>query len=108
MTGNNNTNDNRDNTTFTIKDTDLYVSVITLSGKDDQKLSKILSKGFQRSVYWSDYKRKCENENTTNEYRYFLESNLYKLADCLYRFTQIKMTILKGIKPKVLFTKRFH
>ena len=108
MTGNDNTNDNRDNITFTIKDTDLYVSVITLSGKDDQKLSKILSKRFERSVYWSDYKRKCENENTTNEYRYFLESNLYKLPDCLYRFIQIKMTILKGIKPKVLFTKRFH
>ena len=41
--------------------------------KDNQKLSKRLSKGFERSVYWSEYKTKSVNKNTTNEYR--IESN---------------------------------
>ena len=34
-----------------MKDTKLYVPVVTLSAKDNQKLSKSLSKGFKRSVY---------------------------------------------------------
>ena len=37
----------------TIKDTKLYVLVITLSAKENQKLSKRHSKGFQ-TVYWNE------------------------------------------------------
>ena len=66
---------NSNNVTFTIKDTKLYVPVVTLSGKDNQKLPKLLSKGFEKSVCWNDFRAKSENKNTTNEYRYFLESN---------------------------------
>ena len=73
--GNDKTNGNPNNTVFTIKDTKLYVPVITLSAKDNQKLSKLLSKEFERTVYWNEYKTKSENKNTTNEYRYFLQSN---------------------------------
>ena len=49
-----------------------------------EKLSKILSKGSERSVYWNEYKTKSENKNTTNECRYFLESNFSNLIDYLY------------------------
>ena len=42
---------NSNNIIFTIKDTKLYVSVITLPAKDNQRLSKTLSKCFERSVY---------------------------------------------------------
>ena len=73
--GGDNANASSNNIIFTIKDTKLYVPVVTLSGKDDQKLSKLLSKGFERSVYWNKYKTKSENKNTTNEYRYFRESS---------------------------------
>ena len=70
---NGNVNDNIN--IFTLKDTKLYVPAITLSGRDNQKLSKLLSKGFERSVYWSEYKTKRDDKNTTNEFRYFLELN---------------------------------
>ena len=50
------------NIIFTIKDMKLYVLVITLSTKDYQKLSKQLSKGFDRSVYWKEYKTKTEKK----------------------------------------------
>ena len=36
---------------FFIKDRKLYVPGVTLSAKDNQKLSKLLSKGFERSMY---------------------------------------------------------
>ena len=42
--GNDNTDDNPDNTIFTIKYTKLYNPVVTLSAKGDQKLSKLLKK----------------------------------------------------------------
>ena len=73
--GNNNTNANPNNIIFTIKDTKLYVPIVTLSARDNQKLSKRVSKEFERSVYWNEYKTKSEYKNTTNEYRYFLKSN---------------------------------
>ena len=46
---------NDDNIIFTIKDTKLYVPAVTLSSKDNQKLSKLPSKGFVRSIYWNEY-----------------------------------------------------
>ena len=60
---------------FTIKDTKLRVPVVTLIAKNNKKLLKHLSKRFERSVYWNEYKTKRDNKNTTNEFRHFFESN---------------------------------
>ena len=52
--------------TFTITDAKLYVSIVTLSTEDNEKLSKQLSEGFKRPVYWNAYKviaEKSFNEN---------------------------------------------
>ena len=54
-------NNDDNNVTFTIKDTKSYVPVVALSARDNRKLSKILSKGFERSVYWNEYNTKSEN-----------------------------------------------
>ena len=74
-----NDNNNANNIIFTIKDTKLCVLIVTLSARDNQKLSKLLSKGFQRSLYWNDYKIKSNNKNTTNEYRCFLKPNFVEV-----------------------------
>ena len=52
---------NANNTNFTIKDIKLYVPVVTLCAKNKKKLSKLLSKGFERSVYQNEYKTKKGN-----------------------------------------------
>ena len=67
-----------------LQDTKLYVHVVTLSVRDNQKLSKLLSKGFERSAYWNEYKTKSENKNTTNEYRYFIKSNFAGVINRLF------------------------
>ena len=54
--GDDNNDANSNNITFTIKDIKLNVPVVTPSAKDNQKLSKSPSKGFERSVYCSEYK----------------------------------------------------
>ena len=41
------------NSTFKITDAKLYVPVVTLSTEDNAKLSKLLTGGFKRSVYWN-------------------------------------------------------
>ena len=45
-----NVNAHSDNIISTIKDTKLYVLAVTLSARDNQKLSKLLSKGFGRKI----------------------------------------------------------
>ena len=67
-----------------LQDTKLYVHVVTLSVRDNQKLSKLLSKGFERSAYWNEYKTKSENKNTTSEYRYFIKSNFVGVINRLF------------------------
>ena len=52
----------------------IYVPVVTLSTKGNLKLSKLLSKGFKRSVYWNEYKTKREDKNMTNVYGYRFKS----------------------------------
>ena len=42
--------------TFKITDAKLYVPIVTLKTEDNAKLSKLLSDGFKRSLYWNKYK----------------------------------------------------
>ena len=39
--------------TFKITDAKLYVPIVTLSAEDNAKLSKLLSDGFKRAIYWN-------------------------------------------------------
>ena len=49
------------NTNFKITNTNLYVPIITLSTKDNVKLTKQLIEGFKGPIYWNDYKTKIES-----------------------------------------------
>ena len=40
---------------FMITNTKLYVPVVTLSTKDNTKLTKQLNEGFKRTIYWNQY-----------------------------------------------------
>ena len=44
------------NLTFTITDAKRYVPVLTLSTEGNVKLSKLLTEGFKRPIYWNKYK----------------------------------------------------
>ena len=68
--GADNANANPDYIIFSIKDPKLYLSLVTLSAWNNQNLSKLPSKGFDRSFYWNKYKAKSENKNRTNKYIY--------------------------------------
>ena len=56
---------------FIINDTKLYVPVVTLSKEDNKDFIEQQSKGFQRSIYWSEYKTKEINEDAdANVFKY--------------------------------------
>ena len=46
-----------------INDTKLYVPVVTLSKEDNKDFIEQQNKGFQRSIYWNEYKTKEINED---------------------------------------------
>ena len=54
--------------TFTITDTKLYVPIVTLKTEDNTKLSKLLSEGFKRPIYWNEYKIIPNKNINANEY----------------------------------------
>ena len=66
---------NAGNAAFIINDTKLYVPVVTLSKEDNKDFVEQQNKGFQRSIYWNEYKTKeinatVDNNNPANSVRY--------------------------------------
>ena len=53
----------RNQAIFIINDTKLYVPVVTLSKENNKDFIKQQDKGFQRSIYWNEYKTKVKNED---------------------------------------------
>ena len=62
------------NATFKIKDTNLYVPVVTLSAENDNKLLEQLKTGFERTVAWNKCRSEMSNQARNNNLNYFIDS----------------------------------
>ena len=51
------------NAVFIINDTKMYVPVVTLPKEDNKDFIEQQNKGFQRSIYWNEYKTKEQTED---------------------------------------------
>ena len=51
------------NSMFQITKGELHIPVVTLNTENNNKLSELLSKGFERTVVWNEYKSKTETVN---------------------------------------------
>ena len=97
-------NANNREETFHITSAKLYVSVVTLSAKDDVNLTKQSNNWFKRSVYWNEYKSKIEtktaDDNNVTSLLYML---LFKgLIDCLFLLLTILKMVIKRLKETVI------
>ena len=94
---------NSDNILFTIKDTKI-VPVVILWAKDNQKLSKLLSEKFKKSLYWNKYKTKSKNAlwhtSTDNFLNQILSSSIENVS-----IINPLILIQKHMKCKRKFTK---
>ena len=56
---------------FIINDTKMYVPVVTLSKEDNKDFIEQQNKGFQRSIYWNEYKTKGQDKDAdANDFKY--------------------------------------
>ena len=56
---------------FIINDTKMYIPVVTLSKEDNKDFIEQQNKGFQRSIYWNEYKTKGETKDAdANNFKY--------------------------------------
>ena len=84
------------NSTFTITDAKRYVTVVTLSTEGNAKLSKLLTEGFKKTVYWNKYKinpNKTYDEN--DNIRDCLIQVIKELKDYLFLLIEIKVVLIE-------------
>ena len=58
--------DAANNPVFIISDTKLYVPIVILSKENNKHFIEQQNKGFQRSIYWNEYKTKGQTEDADN------------------------------------------
>ena len=80
--------------TFVIRNTQLYVPVVTLKTEDNAKLSKLLNEGFKRSVYWNKYKVILKDYADNNAIRDGLMLLFKELIDCLFLVMHVVIMLL--------------
>ena len=77
------TNTRRDtsptNATFEIKDTKLYVPVITLSTEIDKTFLEKLRAGFKRTIKWNKYRSEMTNQTKNNNLNYLIDPTFTKV-----------------------------
>ena len=67
------------NATMRIKDLILYVTVVTLSSKDDNKLLKQLKLGFKRTIKWNKYRSEISNQTEANNFKDLIDPTFNKV-----------------------------
>ena len=70
---------NTKNATFEIKDTKLYVPVVSLSTEDDNKLLEQLKTGFKRTIKWNKYRSEMTKQAKTNNLNYLIDPTFDKV-----------------------------
>ena len=68
-----------------MNDTKLYVPVVILPKEDNKDFIEQQSKGFQRSIYWNEYKTKEQTENTdANAVKYINLNPYFQVVNRLF------------------------
>ena len=91
--------------TFAITDVKFYVPVVTLKTEDNTKLSKLLSEGFKRPIYWNEYKVTPNKNYDTNEYiRERLDASTQGVGK-LFVLANVKKTttLQKAVRENIFF-----
>ena len=86
-----------DNALFIINDTKLYVPVVPLSKEDNKDFIEQQNKGFQRSIYWNEYKTKEKYENAVannaNTVRYINLDPFFKVLIAYFLWDMIEQLV---------------
>ena len=78
---------------FIINDTKMYILVVTLSKENNKDFIEQQNKGFQRSIYWNEYKTKELNENA--------DANVFNCS--LWHIVQKMVNLLKMVDKNIIY-----
>ena len=97
---------NPTNATFKIKDTKLYVPVVTLSAKNDRTkmILEQLKTGFKRKVKWNKYRSEMSNQTKNNNLNYLIDptfTNVNRLFVLSYKNEDDRTSFSKYCVPSV-------
>ena len=70
---------NRTNAVFDLTDCKLYVPVVTLSSKNENKLLEQLKGGFKITVSWNKYRCQISNQTANNNLNYLIDATFNKV-----------------------------
>ena len=99
-----NIGDSPTNATFKIKDTKLYVPVVTLSAENDNKLLEELKTGFKRKLKWNKYRSEMSNQTKNNNLNYLINptfTNVNRLFVLTFENEYARTSFSKYYLPKV-------
>ena len=88
--------------TFKIKDTKLYVPVVTLSTKDDNNFLEQLKSGFKRTIKWNKYRSEMTNQTKTNHLNHLIDPTFIKVN---YLFYRLKMKKIEHLFQIIMYQK---
>ena len=97
--------------TFAITDTQLHVPVVIVKTENNAKLSKLLTVGFNRSVYWNTYQAILKDHVANSNIREGLDasfqgvSKLFVLSYAYCDVTNNMMKLEKYQYDKVMITQ---
>ena len=97
-----------DDAVFIINDTKLYVPVVTLSKEDNKDYIEQRNKGFQRSIYWKEYKTKEKDEDgNANAIKYINLDLSFQGVNRLFLMHIVKNMVIKLLEmdKENIFTK---
>ena len=90
--------------TFKINNTKLYVTVVTLSAENDNKLFEQLKTGFKRAITWNKYRSEISNQAITNNLNYLIDptfTNVNRLLVLSYEKETDRTSFSKYYVPNV-------
>ena len=90
--------------TFKIKDTKLYVPVVTLSAENDNKLLEQLKTGFKRTIKWNKYRSEMSNQAANNNLSFLIAPAFTKVNRLLvlsYKNDEDRTSFSKYYVPSV-------
>ena len=70
---------NPTNATLKIKDTKLYVSIVTLPTEVDNKLLEQLKTGSKLTIKWKKYRSEMSNQTKTNNLNHLIDSTFSRV-----------------------------
>ena len=96
--------------TFTITNPKICVPIVTLSTKDNAKLSKLLSEGFKRPVYLNKHKVIPNKTYDENDYIRKLLDTSYQGVKKLFRDCDLLEIVVVLIELQLILTEdtSFH